>query len=670
MSRGLFWKEWRELRILRWLWGASALVATVIVPGLVAATTSYGLEDSFLDLAPIGLGWLVLPLAALMSVVQSLTGDRARGSEDFFLQRPVSRTRLFSARLGASLLTTLVVALVGSVPLLAEALLLDQPIAELLGRALVPGAAIGLAAWCGGTLAATLLASALPALLVGAVFGSLPILAGAYLIQSHPWASVGPIALGLPVAAWLVLAEPIGAWTGLCRGEPAGRGRIFRAASTTVVLVAFAGLAFVILAPLAVRSTQPPPRALVPGHLYLQGGEGAGVAFIIDFRWHRLRVPLWGKELYRHSGHEGWLLDRERGEVLRYLPPPIRRFSWNDSGTLLAVVTRAGPLGAERRDERVVFLSVDGEEVRTYQTGTGEEVLGLRWLGKRLLLALVDEAGDGRLVYLRWVDPGTGATQEVEGRFPSTVLYGRPGIRRGDRLYLAVPAPGTRLPGEGAVAFPYGLHPLNREGSALEPDVLVQDTGPITLIESKLSPSGRYWVRWQERQGRRFLLVEDLAENEVVLEHPLSPYDDPSRRAADLRWLAGDCLVWLEGKGPRIQSLPRIVDTVAFLWTPRGAAEELRTFPESHVELRRSPTREWLVFEVHHRDSGGPGGVGLGEVWLWRPGSEWRELEPADQFRGWIGPRTLAWQEGARRWWISDVDDPLGRRPYFREPAD
>src|SRR5512139_3211919 len=119
MLRALVWKEWRQLRALRWAGIAlGAVLPVAFLAGAEAAKRGMlfgqvGENASatiFLEVLPMTVALAVWPLMALLLVSQAFAGDRAAGVEGFLLDRPVPRTRTWLSRMLASAGSTLVVA--------------------------------------------------------------------------------------------------------------------------------------------------------------------------------------------------------------------------------------------------------------------------------------------------------------------------------------------------------------------------------------------------------------------------------------------------------------------------------------------------------------------------------------------------------------------------------
>jgi len=120
MLRALLRKEWLQLRSLRWVgFCLGALMPLLLVALAEAASrgltpygqlSDYSSLDLFMDALPLMLVAL-WGLLALLICSQAFAGDRANGTEQFLLERPVPRSAIWRARLLASLASILVLLL-------------------------------------------------------------------------------------------------------------------------------------------------------------------------------------------------------------------------------------------------------------------------------------------------------------------------------------------------------------------------------------------------------------------------------------------------------------------------------------------------------------------------------------------------------------------------------
>jgi len=120
MLRALWIKEWTQLRSLRWVgFGLGILFPPFLVTVAEAARrgwiplasmSGYSVRDLFLNALP-GLATALWGLLALMMASQAFAADRSAGTESFVLERPVSRSKIWLARLLAGGASTLVLVL-------------------------------------------------------------------------------------------------------------------------------------------------------------------------------------------------------------------------------------------------------------------------------------------------------------------------------------------------------------------------------------------------------------------------------------------------------------------------------------------------------------------------------------------------------------------------------
>ena len=118
MLRTLLWKEWRQLRQLRWVGaGLGMLLPMVALTAPTAARQGwipftqagrgYSSNEVLMEALPLALVFGLWPLLALLMTSQSFSGDRSAGTESFLLERPVERSSVWLARTIASFGSTL-----------------------------------------------------------------------------------------------------------------------------------------------------------------------------------------------------------------------------------------------------------------------------------------------------------------------------------------------------------------------------------------------------------------------------------------------------------------------------------------------------------------------------------------------------------------------------------
>src|SRR5215831_2958091 len=268
MFKALVWKEWRQLAHVRWGGlGLGAVLPLAFVAGAQLAShgwlptgtiKDYSSRDLMYELLPAAFALGLWPLIGLLLASQAFGGDRAAGTESFLLERPVPRGTVWRARLVATLASLLVVLAGSAVVGLVFALLSGPPPEIGWTRWLILGCVgLGLAllASIGAMLAATLLPSPLGAVLLGGIFGGLPVLLAGEMTAGFPYARYGDLALGAVLPPLLVPGYVAASFLASARGEPAGRGRVRRGGSVAAGVLAAVVLTFIVGAPIAVRAT-------------------------------------------------------------------------------------------------------------------------------------------------------------------------------------------------------------------------------------------------------------------------------------------------------------------------------------------------------------------------------------------------------------------------------
>src|SRR5437867_13077631 len=102
--RALLWKEWRQLRALRWsAWGLGAMLPALLLAGAEAASrgvspmgrlSSYSKPQILIEAVPFTFVVGLWPLLALLPGAPAFCGDRAAGAESLLLERPRPRARV------------------------------------------------------------------------------------------------------------------------------------------------------------------------------------------------------------------------------------------------------------------------------------------------------------------------------------------------------------------------------------------------------------------------------------------------------------------------------------------------------------------------------------------------------------------------------------------------
>lgn len=583
MLSALVRKEWNQLRTLRW----AGIALGAAMPAIAAAGAEAGARgwlpfggagswtsrEVFGELTPALVFLAVWPLLSLVFISQAFSGDSASGTESFLLERPVSRRRVWLARLLASLASAGVLAtLTGGVVLAVAAATLGiggigaRTLGVLAGTGLLIAAVVVTA----GLAAASILHSPVGVVLLGLILAVVPAGWSILLASMFPFATPPfdrwPVGLFIP---WLLLPGFVAAsWAAATRGEPAGRGsrgrsvRVLGYAALTVLVV------FACVAAAAVRLS---PHGWTA---YTVSRDGSRAAFADSFS------PL-------------RLVDPESGATVRWLPPPVYASAWSADGGTLAVATSAGPLGSSRRVWRVETLRPDGSKAHPPMSGVpGTAVLALGWHSGRvvaLVAADLGETGSGwRFLHTA---PGEGSWGEVplpEGTRQARLLDGANGAvcvvtspQEGDPMLLRFGSKGSNLEVVEKRAIPdWGFN-----------------------LERAISPDGRrvlYYVRTHVANPDA---VEGPAASGVFTVHPvvLDLASGTSRvfegRAKRVVWLSDDRIAWAV-RGAREEAI--------FVGPVEGGGTMLRAWAGASVHLEASPDGKRLLAVVRPRSEEDP----------------------------------------------------------------
>jgi hypothetical protein len=569
--RTLIAKDLRQLRALRRAGFALHLVVLSVLVLLSVVSDEQGrtlfgarspeLGEALGHTAALLLAHGVWPLLALLASIQAFASDRTQAAESLLLSAPVPRTAIWSARAVAGVVSFAGMLVAGSALwiLLATTLgkldardallivvdastrsLAFQAIAFTSGAALVAFGLNALIALIGGAgLAAALyvLGRALPMLFVIDSFFGVPVFVPTLTLPS----------IVLIVAAVVMF----------CRGEPAGRGRLLRG----IVSVACGGVlvvaVFLAVAPRAVRA------AVLDADLAYFAAPPSGASSL-----------LIGEE------NGALLIDVATGDTLRYFPPNIYRWAWNEDGTRLAVISYAGPFGTRAFAPELIVVDERGRE-RDLRYEIDDDFVGrMEWCGRHLVF--IAARADGADVLA--VDP----IHDEEARLLATLdglSASLDRIAEGKRCVL------TRRLDEEA---PEGAHPryetvgvfeIDPSAGAMAESAFVTIPGFGLRGAWFLSPSGRYWMRPEnDGESSRFSIL-DLRSGRTW-----SPPEAENVKRS--QWLAGDVFVWITEDGAGVRKT---------LWVGRPdeeSAEALGSWTAEFVALGPSPDRRHLIVRV------------------------------------------------------------------------
>ena len=628
MFRALLKKEWRQLKDLRWVGlGLGVIMPPFLVLVAEAATrgwvpsgqlSSYSLDSLLVDLLPPFLVVLWMLLTFLITA-QAFAGDRAAGTESFLLERPVPRARVWRARVGASLGTmlTLIAAHVLVWWLFTRAAV-NADTANWNGALVwfAVGAGVGaLAAFLAGMAAASLVASPLQAVLLGMVMGAVP-LGWAYVMTViFPLALYRRIPLGMAVPWLLLFGYVVASFLMLCRGEPAGRGRVLRGLAVLGIFLVMVPCVFAVSAPIAVRAEA---KRLARG-ADLNPGTAAGATVVLSREYRG-----------------GWLVDLETQQRKRFLPPPIDEVLWSPDGSQLAVLTWSGSFGSVTTLHADLYAA-DGSRLRTLWSDPENRLIGpVHWVGEYLVGRVYTT---GRRTGLQIVSTKTGASRDLDLQLLYREWVGLASQATGEfyvfREVLEEGAPARAL-----------LQRLDVERGELESRVIWEDPDYASVTDEQkfgyflrndLSPDGRYL----RRMGGGAVDLETGERLEL-----------PEARLA--QWMSGDRLVWLETEGR---------ETSLRYGPVGGPPRVLRSWSDRFLRIQTSPDLERLLVRVYEI----PGlteplrplpkeqkllsdGV-LEELWIYEPAAD-RWTDATNWFEGplrfstewihWAGPQTLA----------------------------
>lgn len=527
MHRALFWKEWRQLALVR---GGGIILGAVLPPAFAAGAAlaargmlplgdlkAYSTRDLMYEVLPAVLALGLWPMMALLTAAQAFATDRASGTESFLLERPVPRTSVWWMRLAASLTALLLVVAVTGAFGAAMARFSAAPPAIGWMRWLQwtgAGSAIVVLAYVGVVIAASLIPSPLGALLAGLLMAAIPVILGAELGSTFPFAQAFNAPLGFLWPLPLLPAYVAASWYSQCRGEPAGRGRVLRGVGVVLGTLTALVLLFAVVAGAAVRA-----EASKGMHL-IQAPSGSGHAYV--------GTPG------RDGG--GWIFDVATGRRTRFVAPPIGAMAWSPDGSRLAVVTWSGALGSMKREARIdVIEAASGRLLHEIPIPGDRLIHEMGWADTRLVASFFARRGDSHVLSLDAVNTETGAWTTID--VPEDSGWGS----------LTTPTPGgpvylqTPVRGNDDTTNRYAgveLRPIDTTAARLGPPLADAEGRPIVFggWTAVLSPTGRFaFVSTPIETGRHRIVVDTASGREIPT----------GAIPVTARWLADDRLCWV-----------------------------------------------------------------------------------------------------------------------------
>lgn len=658
MMRSLLWKEWRQLKTLRWGLGTlPALLPVLLIAAAEAAVRGwlpfgtvrgYTVTGIVMDIMPplLAIVWLV---GALLMTAQATVGDRATGTEPFVLHRPVTRGQVWRARALAVLGSVGVVMVAGTVLWLLWVLLVAEPKGGDWARAAWSLAAWGpggvVAATCAGLAAAPLVKTPSQAGLVGLALAPIPAVTGVMLGAGFPGAEFLFVPVGLVLPLLLYPAYVVASYRGTCLGEPAGRGRVKRTAAVLGVGVVAVAVLFPVMASFAVRISARQVRywgtvtaAPTGGHALVEGGWRYRATWVV-------RIAADGSTEWVHR-----------------FPAPCGVGRWNEDGTRVAVETVGGPLGSLRFPGRIeIFDTTIGaivDTVTSRELGSVETLQPKAWYGDILFVTVSSRSrvDGGRLQYrttlvafdtrdrstrvVRLPEPSRGYWTVIgpaqDGAFRIAMPTERWMTARshGRRELLVEAAPDGAEEVEPAVV----IHRVPLGPGVEPPTEIARNAGSPNQVSYFASPSGRYTII-PAADGETGFTVLDLDQGIRI--------EQPSGRAMATAWLDGDVLAWIadvDGEtrlhrgaltpDARLEvlsseALPGEVDRYALIESPDHRRVLVRGTNKPDLENGAFVT-------VSHRVVRANGGPTI-EIPLLSEG------RPAWGNSAWAGPTTLVW---------------------------
>jgi ABC-type transport system involved in multi-copper enzyme maturation permease subunit len=627
------WKEWRQLRGVRW---AGLLLGAVLLVILMASTffgepgseSSLGyrtpsLKEIALDTAPLVFGSFLWPLICLLSVVQAFTGDRASRCEEFLQLLPVSRTKAFFARLVAASASYVVSALMSATLLLLPTLLVDgEGNLARLGATLEEPARFQFAvlplALAGGSAAAAFGISSFAALGLALTLGLFVLVSAGSLASTLFFLpDLRPTYLTAAFLAPGILMLLGSALWCTTRGEPAGHGAWKRAL------------------PLVLASLFVPPGLLLAANRPLAAwGEARSLS-------HFFFAPKAG-HLSLERGSGAFIVDTRSAERIAFLPPwvSVLNDAFREDGQRLAVVQDMRLLGALPTARSALTLyDGEGQVIQVLDSDDlGCNPLLAGWAGDRLLTSCYD-ASNPRSHTLIMLDSEGRVQETLAAEFAG--IWGTAGRDIQGRHLLCL------YQRRSDEEWDTRLVSLDTETGTLGKETFARArgaTGPFCA--ERLSPDGRYYLSDRDT-------LTDLRDGSL-LPMPLALAD--ADEAHSKLVAAGRILrLWKFRAGEKVKELDLIT-------IESGHATKVGAWREDDwVQLENSPDRHTVLIRVQ-RQVGEEPNRHWKQVETWLLDVESAELHavPVPAF-DWAGPDVLAVNDGERLglWRIGDPADAV-----------
>lgn len=607
MFSTLIWKEWRQARTLT-LVGVGIGLLLPLALSLFAGEEAtgrilspFGKRDVFLSLCPAMFAFGLWPLWALMGAVQAFSVDESAGTSRFLLDRPVSRTKVWFARLLtglASLFSVVCASLTGWA--LFGMILGGFSFAKLTGEfsgqvlsgiGILLLLALLMLVFCSGMLAASFGAHSFGGMLLGAAFCGF--FGGAVFQLASFFYFLAPVilAVGLSFIPLLFLAA---SWLMLCRGEPAGRGRLLRGASMVLVVSMAIPLIFLVAAPSLLK--QQCSALDVSSSDYFDSGWVGETVFLpsANFRYRA-----------------GWIVDPTTGKRLHFFPPFATAITYDQTGKRFALITDGSRYGSRIESLRVEIHQAHGEQI-----GKSTPVPAELWNGSLFFwnnqLFLMGSAAIYEVVYERGeLEPVIEIPKQRHHQIVET--------RDTSELFLVLPAtpsPEAKVPREDPdLNSSYvGLFPLDLEAGTLGRESVVVDSHLPWMLNRMLSPSGRFLFRTHEDTTKQLNVVEIDTGEEILLSE--------QRRPILARWLPEDRLAWIESSASDVSSSDSTQTLMT--WAPGEESVAIRAWePGTGVWIEPEPRGHRLLVST---STGGVGDAQVSfEIWNPRTG-QWTEL--------------------------------------------